>query len=541
MRRRRGGGAFSNISTIWWLKLMKSGGGGGGGSSAACTHAQVPSRTYDRTANALSIVQLSHYFVRILQFCNSANYLNCCSMSQTVGVVGAGLVGCLAALAFRAKGYDVTLFEMRPDPRSASEAQRSLRSINLAVSDRGIRAMEAVDAEMAARVLRHVIPMKGRMIHDATGTKQESQLYGLFGESINSIDRLFLNKCLLDELKDVTLKFNHKLVAVSGVAGSGSEKPTLKFSTADGIADFSFDFVVGADGAHSQFRYQMQKHMRMDYSQTYVDMQYLELSIPAVAGKGPDIPERFAIDANHLHIWPRKDFMLIALANGDGSFTSTFFSPWRVIESFEDDQAFLRFFEASFPDAYKLIGDKGLAQAFNSQPRGSLMQVAVNPYTSPNNRAIVIGDAAHSMVPFYGQGMNCGFEDVRVLMELVESCGGDAEAAFGQYTAARKADLDAICKLAWDNYYEMSTKVVDPLYLVRKKVDYFLGKYANGVLFPWIPMYTMISFRGDIGYADAVRIEKRQTRVLNWMQYVTVGGLAVAAVARAAQVWGRRA
>lgn len=462
------------------------------------------------------------------------------SEKQSVGIVGAGLVGCLAALAFQAKGFDVTLFEMRPDPRASSEAKRSLRSINLAVSDRGIRALKYVNEEMASRVLEHVIPMKGRMIHDISGTKQESQLYGLFGESINSIDRLFLNKCLLNELKNVTVKFNCKLVCVGNVHTTGA-KAFLEFSTLEeGIEKHEFDFVVGADGAHSHFRYQMQKHMRMDYSQKYVDMQYMELYIPPVEGADAQSKERFAIDANHLHIWPRKDYMLIALANGDGSFTSTFFSPWKVIESIGSELEFLEFFQSSFPDAYTLIGEEGLRYAFSHQPRGSLMQVAVNPYTSPNNRAIIIGDAAHSMVPFYGQGMNCGFEDVRVLMELIDSNEGSAERAFEQYTGARKADLDAICKLAWDNYYEMSTKVVDPLYLVRKKVDYFLGKYANGILFPWIPMYTMISFRGDIRYSDAVRLEKRQTKVLNWMQYVTVGTFAAVAIAKATQVWQRR-
>lgn len=460
--------------------------------------------------------------------------------NQSVGIVGAGLVGCLAALAFQAKGYDVTLFEMRPDPRAITDTKRSLRSINLAVSDRGIRAMKYVDEEMASRVLKHVIPMKGRMIHDITGTKQESQLYGLFGESINSIDRLFLNKCLLNELKSVSVKFNHKLVSVGNVDRPES-RPFLEFSTGSGtIEKYEFDFVVGADGAHSHFRYLMQKRMRMDYSQKYVDMQYMELYIPPVEGAKPDSSERFAIDANHLHIWPRKDYMLIALANGDGSFTSTFFSPWKVIESIESEEKFLEFFQASFPDAYRLIGEDGLRYAYSHQPRGSLMQVAMNPFTSPSNRAIVIGDAAHSMVPFYGQGMNCGFEDVRVLFELIEKNGGKTEAAFEQYTDARKADVDAICKLAWDNYYEMSTKVIDPFYLVRKKVDYFLGKYANNILFPWIPMYTMISFRGDINYSDAVRIEKRQKKVLNWMQYVAVGSLAAVAIAKAAVVWERR-
>lgn len=460
---------------------------------------------------------------------------------KSVAVVGAGLVGCLAALAFSAKGYDVTVFEMRQDPRNDLESKKTLRSINLAVSDRGIRAMKYVDEAMTSRIMEHVIPMKGRMIHDANGTKQESQIYGLFGESINSIDRLFLNGCLLNEIDaaNVKLRFGHKLVGLGNVVAE-NDRPYLEFQTPDKqIERFSFDFIVGADGAHSQFRYQLQKQMRMDFSQKYIDMQYMELSIPPVEGKGPDSPERFSIDPNHLHIWPRKDYMLIALANADGSFTSTFFSPWGVIESIQSDEEFLKFFQSSFPDAFKLIGEDGLRNAYNSKVRGSLMQVGMSPYTSPNHSAIVIGDAAHAMVPFYGQGMNCGFEDVHVMMNLIDESEGDAKLAFSKYTAARTEDLQTICKLAMDNYYEMSTKVIDPFYLFRKKIDYFLGKYVNGGMLTWIPMYTMISFRGDIRYSDAVRIEKRQKRVLNWIEYIAVGSAAAYGIAKAAQAWDR--
>lgn len=451
-------------------------------------------------------------------------------MPQTVGIVGAGLVGCLAGLALHAKGYDVTIFELRPDPR-ANGGRASLRSINLAVSDRGIRAMKYVDEDIAKRVMQHVIPMKGRMIHDITGKKQESQKYGLFGESINSIDRLFLNKCLLQELSRVRVKvfFEHKLVnLVNG------EQPELKLASKDGFEKkVKFDFVIGADGAHSQIRYHMQKGMRMDVSQKYIDMQYLELLIPRVEGVSATHPSRFAIDPNHLHIWPRKDFMLIALPNEDGLFTLTFFSPWSTIEQFKDDSdKFLQFFKKNFPDAYDLIGVDRLKHAFLHQPRGLLMQVSVKPYSTPNNRVLLIGDAAHSMVPFYGQGMNCGFEDVHVLMKLLEKNRNNLVKSIGQYTAERKEDLDAICKLALDNYYEMSTKVIDPLYLLRKKIDYVLGKLGTGWLFTWIPMYTMISFRGDIRYTDAVRREKRQATILKWLQYGSVVVLAALIVSQ---------
>lgn len=493
-----------------------------------CAHGAVTTATKHITATKCHITATTRH---------STDQITAMSQEH-VGIVGAGLVGCLTALAFAKKGFQVSIFDMRPDPRHDTSA-RSLRSINLALSDRGIRALQAVDAAMAQRVVSHVIPMKGRMIHDASGTKQESQLYGLFGESINSIDRQFLNIRLLEELDNTktTMYFLHKLIGVENV--QGDDRPGLEFTAPDGTTRaFDFDYIIGADGAHSQFRYQMQKSMRMDFAQKYIDMQYMELSMPPVEGAAASSPQRFSLDPHHLHIWPRKDYMLIALANQDGSFTCTFFSPWKLIESFCSASEFLGFFRTSFPDAYELIGEHGLAHAFEHQPRGSLMQVSVAPYTSPNNRAILLGDSAHSMVPFYGQGMNCGFEDVHVLMSLMEDTS--VQEAFGRYTLARADDLRAICKLALDNYHEMSTKVTSPMFLLRKKVDFLLGKYANGVLFPWIPLYSMISFRGDIRYSRAVEIERRQAGILNLVQYGTVGVLGALGLVRVAQYLSRR-
>lgn len=201
-------------------------------------------------------------------------------LHQGVGIIGAGLVGCLSALAFAAKGYSVTIFELRDDPSALPSKERNLRSINLAVSDRGIRALNYVDKEMANRVLENVIPMYGRMIHDLLGN-QESQQYGLFGESINSIDRSFLNDSLLDEIKrhdGIKILFNHKLVSVEGM--KPDETPKISLESEGELKSYEFDFLVGADGAHSQFRYQLQKSMRMNFTQNYIDMQYLELSIP---------------------------------------------------------------------------------------------------------------------------------------------------------------------------------------------------------------------------------------------------------------------
>ncbi|ODV81466.1 FAD/NAD(P)-binding domain-containing protein [Suhomyces tanzawaensis NRRL Y-17324] len=458
---------------------------------------------------------------------------------QGVGIVGAGLVGCLAALAFNAKGFSVTLFEYRDDPSKTKND--NLRSINLAVSARGIRALKYVDEEMAERILEHIIPMKGRMIHDLDGN-QTSQLYGLFGEAINSIDRSFLNECLLEEIRhtDIKVLFNHKLVAFEKNHGEDQTPKMTFIDTSEGDAaskTFEFDYIVGADGAHSQFRTQLQRTMRMNYSQEYIDMQYIELYIPPSESAKDD--SKFLLNPNHLHIWPRTNHMLIALANKDGSFTCTFFSPWSVIEGITSTEQWISFFKKNFKDAYDLIGEARLATVYETHPRGSLLQVNVYPYHSPDGRAILLGDAAHSMVPFYGQGMNCGFEDVRTLMELIDEKGGDVLEAFRSYTEIRKADLDAICKLALDNYHEMSHKVTSLWYLTRKRIDSLLGK-LNGKYFQWIPLYTMVSFRDDIRYSQAIEIEKRQGRFLNNIQYGFLSAVAVTSLIKGLQMWGRR-
>lgn len=450
---------------------------------------------------------------------------------QGIGIVGAGLVGCLTALAFASKGFSVTLFELRSDP-AESTGNSAAKSINLAVSDRGIRALKYVDEEMTNRLMEHVIPMTGRMIHKLKGDP-ESQVYGLFGESINSIDRGYLNEFLLEEIRhsgEINVLFNHKLEKIENLS---SACPKLTFTAEGESKSFEFDYIVGCDGSHSQFRYQLQKSMRMNISQEYIDMQYMELVIPAGSNG------EHQIDTNHLHIWPRNEHMLIALPNKDGSFTSTFFSPWSLVEGFRSAAEFVTFFKLNFPDATKLLGEEQLSQVFTLNPRGSLLQVNAYPYHNSNGRALIIGDAAHSMVPFYGQGMNCGFEDARILMELIEENNYDVLAAFKQYSVVRKADLDTISRLALANYHEMSLKVVNRFYLLRKQVDYYLGKYLSGGWFQWIPMYTMISFRGDIPYSKAVEIEHKQAVFLNNVQLGIWGTAAVYGLIKAIQLWDK--
>lgn len=455
-------------------------------------------------------------------------------MSESVAVLGAGLVGCLAALALAKRDYKVTLFDYRLDPRLETTKDRNLRSINLAISDRGISSLEYVDKQISERVLKDIIPMHGRMIHDLKGN-QESQNYGLFGECINSIDRGVLNNNLLDEvdnIENITLKFGHKL---SNIKFSDS-KQTCVFTTSpdQDTQTFDFDFIVGCDGAYSTTRSQMQRELRMDYSQEYIDCCYIELYIPPAKGNDAAFDGKFAISPNHLHIWPRGTYMLIALANGDGSFTSTFFGPWSLIESLDTRDKIQEFLISNFPDAVDLIGLEPALNAFENHPRGALMCVECKPYNLSQGRAIILGDAAHSMVPFYGQGMNCGFEDVKVLMKLLDKHAGNRAVAFDAYSAQRHIDLVSIIKLAKNNYKEMSHSVTSSLYLMRKKLDTILGRVFKG---KWLPLYTMVSFRGDIPYHKAIEIETRQKTILAYLQSViilatSVGGFGLYKVLR---------
>lgn len=447
-------------------------------------------------------------------------------MGESVAVVGAGLVGTLAALGLAKRGYDVTLFDLRADPRTVSA--KNLRSINLAVSARGIQGLKAVDEKMCERILEGIIPMKGRMIHDLEGN-QESQIYGLFGESINSIDRAKLNEDMITEIdrfnrantNHVHLKFNHKLVKMNLPAKKGKCRVEFLVEGGEEPVGSEFDFVVGADGSYSSVRHQLQKYVRMDYQQEYIDKCYVELYIPP--GEGGS----FTIDPNHLHIWPRKEFMLIALANGDGSFTSTFFGPWALTESLNSRETVEPFFSHNFPDAVELIGMDNIVRVFDENPRGALMQVTCSHYNY-EDKCIIIGDAAHSMVPFYGQGMNCGFEDVRILLELMDKHSTRKD-AFDEYTLTRGKDLRAILKLALDNYREMSTKVISQLYLFRKTLDGVLGRLIPDY---WVPMYTMVSFRADIPYSECVRREKKQTAILKGVELLSITAIALGVYAK---------
>lgn len=439
-------------------------------------------------------------------------------------------MGCLAALAFANKGFNVQLYDARPDLRDDSEKKLSqLRSINLAVSSRGILAVENIDKAMAARVLKDLVPMHGRMIHLLNG-EQQSQNYGLHGEAINSIDRALLNRSLLDELDkldNVSLNFNKKLIRVNFDHQLGPVASFQVMGTGQEETVSDAELWIGADGSFSRMRSQIQRVVDMDFSQQYIDHYYLELKIqpksqaPSGAMKydtGPKGTE-FLLNPNHLHIWPRHEYMLIALANGDGSFTCTLFAPRKMFtENLIEPTQIINFFRKQFPDALELMGEDLILESFANNPRGSLVSVKCSPYNY-QGKGILIGDAAHSMVPFYGQGMNCGFEDVRVLMEFCEASNFNFAEAFDAYSQSRYKDLAAIVDLSMENYIEMRHKVVSTGYLIRKKLDGVLYKLLGD---RWLPLYTMVSFRPDVRYSRALTERANQTRIIT--RVLQVGG-----------------
>lgn len=424
-----------------------------------------------------------------------------------VVIIGAGLVGALSAISFARQGYKVSIYEARSDPRTSAGSVG--RSINLAVSARGLGAIRSVDTDLCDRIVKGTIPMKGRMIH--AGGKTESQIYGLFGETINSIDRSQLNIDLLKEAatySNVTLAFNHKLISANF---DGRELVFNQSKSDDKSVTVHADLTVGCDGAYSAVRTMMMKAQRMNFEQEYIEHAYIELAIPA-APNGD-----FALDKHHLHIWPRQEFMLIALPNPDASFTSTLFAPVSLFRSIKSSQEVISFFRKEFPDALGLIGEGNLITLWEKNSVAPLIQIKCSPYHL-KDRAILLGDATHAMVPFYGQGMNCGFEDLRVLnkilteKEVTPEATQSLEAALQTYSDTRHEDLLTILQLAMRNYIEMRSDVTSRLYKVRKAIDTMLGRLLKD---RWVPMYSMVSFRDDFAYTTVVRRQKKQDRIVH--------------------------
>lgn len=393
-----------------------------------------------------------------------------------VTILGAGLVGTVLAVLLKKRGFEVTIYERRPDMRREKIAAG--RSINFALSNRGWKTLEL--AGLQEEIKKIAIPMPGRFLHQEDGSAA-FQAYGKNGEAIYSVSRGELNKQLMNaaEKAGASIHFNHRCTHVD------VEKNLIDLETEEGKIQVQCDLLFGADGAFSSLRTAYSFRDRTNFSQYYIEHGYKELHIPA------DKDGNWQIEKNALHIWPRHNFMMIALPNEDGSFTCTLFFPFEGHPSFESVQTeaeILSFFQKHFSDAVPLM--PSLVHDFIHNPVSSLITTKIFPW-SYQNKSCIIGDAAHAVVPFYGQGLNAGFEDCTVLDGLMDQYPGDWDKTFREFEISRKPNADAIAELAFKNFVEMQHQVADPIFLERKKVEKELGRMFPG---QFNSVYEMVSF-----------------------------------------------
>lgn len=414
-------------------------------------------------------------------------------------LIGSGLAGGMMAAFFGRRGHEVELFERRADPHAGNLVGG--RSINLALSTRGIHALEQLG--IADEVLRQAIPMRGRMIHEKSGKLHFAPYDRDPKKCINSIGRGALNTATIDAAQrypNVRVHFNHRCTSVDADKASAQ----LLNTETEQLTDVSADAIIGVDGAFSVVRRAVQRSSRFDYSQSYLEHGYKELTIPPAADGS------WRMEKNALHIWPRKSFMMIALPNPDGSFTCTLFWEFtgpRSFESTQTDDDVRRFFDAEFADAVPLIPD--LLEEYRANATGSLVTVRCAPWYHRDKIALV-GDAAHAVVPFYGQGMNAAFEDCVVLDECLAEFSSNRERAFREYFLRRKPNADALADLAVDNFIEMRDKTASRTFRAKKKLDHLLEGVLPGM---YLPLYSMVSFT-RIPYAEAARRARLQDRIV---------------------------
>ncbi|MBL4664124.1 MAG: FAD-dependent monooxygenase [Flavobacteriaceae bacterium] len=425
------------------------------------------------------------------------------SKKESILIIGAGLCGSLLALRMAQRGYSVRLIEKRPDLRAVK--QDAGRSINLALSDRGLRGLRLAGVEETAKKL--CIPMLGRMIHDKEGNTFLSKYSGRKDEYINSISRPGLNMLLLDAaeaMSNVELIFNKSCERVD------LENNTAYFKDYDTgeIVTYQDAIIFGTDGSGSAVRKSMFNHRKFlfSFSQEWLTHGYKEITIPAAEGGG------YRTDSGALHIWPRGEDMLIALPNLDGSFTVTLFLPYSnsdfCFDNLTTPEMVLTYFNQEFPDAVALMPN--LVDEFFENPTGSLGTIRCSPWNS-YGKTLLMGDAAHAIVPFYGQGMNASFEDVVVFDEVMEKHQGDWKATFSAYEKARKKDTDAIATLAIDNFHEMKEHTASPLFQKKRKLE-----TAFEAEFPldYNSKYSLVTFNENISYSEAMRKGRAQDKAI---------------------------
>ena len=421
--------------------------------------------------------------------------------SETILIIGGGLCGSLLALRLAQRGYTINIYEGRPDLRTTDISAG--RSINLALSNRGLKALRLAGVAEKAKAI--CIPMYGRMMHDAKGNTFESNYSGRKGEYINSISRGDLNGILLTEAEkheNVTIHFNKKCL---GVDIENSRATFESYKTKESFT-IQADVIFGTDGAGSSLRKSYEKQLpEFKVSQEFLTHGYKELEIPGINRK-------HQISKDHLHIWPRGDYMLIALPNMDGSFTVTLFLSYSEgaynFDNLKSKEKITEFFKRDFPDTLELIPD--IFHEFTTNPTGALGTVKCSPWAYKGN-TLIMGDAAHAIVPFYGQGMNASFEDVAELDAVIDLYQGDWERIFSEFQKERKKNADAIADLAIDNYYEMRDHVANESFIQKRIIEMALEREFPSTYFS---KYSLVTFNEHLGYHQAMTKGRAQDKVL---------------------------
>lgn len=416
---------------------------------------------------------------------------------KKIAVVGSGLVGSLLAIYLKRAGHTVHVYDRSPDIRTI---RFSGRSINLAMSNRGWRALDELG--LGDEIRKIAIPMEKRAIH-LVDEPLNYQYYGKDGESIYSISRGVLNRQMIDlaEKEGVEFFFESRIwdVTMATATLHSGETEAGPWDSLD------YEMVFGADGAFSRVRHRMQRQNLFDYSQEFLNTGYKELNIPA----NPDGSHK--LDKNSLHIWPRQDFMLIALPNLDGSFTCTLFMPFEGENSFEslkDKETLENFFAKHFPSTVEVIPN--LVEDFFKNPTSTLVTIKCYPWTY-DDKVALIGDAAHAIVPFYGHGMNAGFEDITILSQMMQQYGDDWKTIFEEYQKSRKPNADAIAELSYRNFMEMRSKTADANFHLQKKIEkHFSEKHPD----KWMPLYSRVTFSFR-PYAEALATGDRQKAIMD--------------------------
>ncbi|WUJ72066.1 FAD-dependent monooxygenase [Kribbella soli] len=428
-----------------------------------------------------------------------------------VAIVGAGLTGSLLACFLARRGLTVTLYERRADPRVA-QVERG-RSINLAISERGLNALRRIG--LVDEVMADALPMKGRMIHPVTGPL-DFQAYSASGDrAINSISRGALNNALLTAAaaaEGVSVEFEHRLVELDSAAGR------MVFATPAGKVSVSADVVLGADGAGSAVREQLLAEGIVAENVDFLDYGYKELSIPSASGE-------FALDPGALHIWPRGTSMMIALPNPDKSFTCTLFWPAGSFDALTSASGIEDHFRINYPDLLPLAPN--LVDDYLNNPVGVLGTVHTLPWQA-HGRTALLGDAAHAIVPFYGQGANCAFEDVVELDRCLDDTGGSWARALPLFEARRRENTEAIAEMALANFVEMRDKVASPVFRLQKQIEHTLERLLPGT---YVSRYELVSF-STTPYAEVQHRVHRQHQVLGAAALALAGALLTFARAR---------